>query len=625
MSGPDIETNQAGTDEASVVSRLVPDVVRRRYTLKFALVLVVMGVTIGIMGATATGVVSQQVEDNVEEEYRNLASQQANTLETWIERNSISVTLASKNDAFSNTEPGARFDIRSELATTDGNVYGVNAIYLLNVSDSDTRIVASPQLTADRQLNQTRRAWVEKAPFGSLEVMDTHVTSVHWVSDTPVVAFISPVKGHPDRYLVMEYAVTDLLESLDTDTEGRITMVVDSEGTIQATNGGDRTSGRDQYGNETAMRPVRLASELRGTDQKAGVIPDMAPQETILNEEYTVGYAPVEVSNVDMNWTVLVHEPRSNVFGFVLAISRWGKIATVSGVLLVGLLGTAIGYNTTRDVNRLRQWAHRMREGDLETTNTTTRIDAIGELYDGFENMRRSLRQQIKEAEHARKEAEVSRAEAMRMNEYLQQKAEEYSQTMRRCADGDLTQRLEPDGESGSMDQIATSFNDMLAELERATGQLKRFAVEVEDTGELLETSSDSVRVASGHVADSVQRIADDADEQKEQLQEISREIDDLAATFETLAEHGDDDVREQGERLNKIATRIGEIATLSEETLAESGIVAGAAEEQAAELTEISNRARDLSQYARPLREALEEFDTDTEADLCAEEATVD
>ncbi|QSG10977.1 Methyl-accepting chemotaxis protein [Halapricum desulfuricans] len=621
MSGPGTGKNQAESGSTSILSRIVPDVVRRRYTLKFALVVAIMGVTIGVLGATATGVVSQQVEQNVEEEYRNLASQQANTLETWIERNSISVTLASKNDALSNTEPGARFDIRSELATTDGNVYGVNAIYLLNVSDSGTRVVASPQLIADRQLNQTRRAWVGEAPFDAIDVMDVHVTTVHRIGDMPVVAFVSPVTGHPDRYLVMEYSITDLTMSLDTDTEDRVTMVVNDEGTIQATNDGDRIPGRDQYGNGTAMRPVRLASELEGTDQKAGVIPNMAPDETILNEEYTVGYAPAKVSNVNLNWTVLVHEPRSNVFGFMLAISRWGKIATVGAILLVGLFGTAIGYNTTRDINRLRHWAHRMREGDLETTKRTTRIDAIGELYDGFEDMRRSLRQQIREVERARKEAEVSRAEAMRMNEYLQQKAEEYSRTMRRCADGDLTQRLEPDGESDSMDRIATSFNEMLAELERATGQLKRFAIEVENTGELLQTSSDSVRVASGHVADSVQRIADDADEQKEQLQEISREIDDLAAAYETLAEHGDDDVQEHGERLDEIAARISEIATLSEETLAESGIVAGAAEEQAAELTEISDRARDLTQYARPLRDALDEFETETDTDLYADD----
>ena len=616
MENPHDSDTTARRDREPWFARVVPDFVRRRYTLKFALILAVMGVTIGVIGATATGTVADQVEQNVEEEYRNLASQQANAIETWIERNSISVKLASKNRILSATDPGSRFDIRQDLATTAGNVYGAHAIYLVNGTAPDHRVVASPQITFDRELTDASRDWVQSSPIDSLAVMDVHVTDVHRVSGTPVVAFISPVVDHSNRYLVMEYAVEDLATLLDTDSEARFTQVVSDDGVVQVARDDDQILG--QYGDSEAMQPVRLAPALLDTDQRAGVIPDMEPQDGVLSEPYSVGYAPISVRNVPLNWTVLIHEPRSNVFGFVWTISRWGRFATAAGVLLVVALGAAIGYNTTRDINRLREWARQMREGDLETTVTTTRIDAIGELYDGFENMRSSLSEQITTAERARKEAEVSRAEAMAMNEYLQEKAEEYSVIMRQCADGDLTRRLDPDGENDAMDQIATDFNEMIAELEATTDQLKRFAVRVEDTGEVLQASSDSVRVASGHVADSVQRIADDADEQKERLQEVSREIDDLAATFDQWAEgHADRDVRDSIDRLDDIATRIGEVAELSEETLAESGIVAGAAEEQAAELTEVSERARDLTRYARPLRDALEEFETDSDVDL--------
>ncbi|WP_136687630.1 methyl-accepting chemotaxis protein [Halorhabdus amylolytica] len=611
--GPD---TTGGAERGRWFTRVVPNFVRRRFTLKFALILAIMGLTIGVIGATATGAISEQVESNVEEEYRNLASQQANSIETWIERNSISVKLASKNRAFSVTRPGSRFQIRQELATTAGNVYGAHAIYLVNKSGPAHRVVASPQISFDMNLSETSRDWIQSSPIDSLNVMDVHVTDVHRVSATPVVAFISPVAGHPDRYLVMEYAVEDLATSLDTDSEARFTQVVNDAGIVQVARDDSEILG--QYGDSDAMRPVRLAPDLLDTDRQAGVIPEMAPQDSVLGEPYSVGYAPIRVTNVPLNWTVVIHEPRSNVFGFVWAVSRWGRLATLAGVLLVVALGAVIGYNTTRDVNRLREWARQMREGDLETTVTTTRIDAIGELYDGFENMRSSLKQQIMEAEHARKEAEVSRAEAMEMNRYLQEKAEEYSETMRQCAEGDLTRRLEPDGENDAMDRIAADFNEMIGELETTTDQLKRFAVRVEDTGEVLQASSDSVRVASGHVADSVQRIADDADEQKERLQEVSREIDDLADTFDKWAEeYADQEVQEPIDRLGEIATRVGEVAELSEETLAESGIVAGAAEEQAAELTEVSERARDLTRYARPLRDALDEFDTDSDTEL--------
>ncbi|QGN07247.1 methyl-accepting chemotaxis protein [Halorhabdus sp. CBA1104] len=614
----------AGSDGGSVFSRVVPNFIRRRFTLKFALILVVMGLAIGVIGATATGAVAEQVEQNVKEEYQNLASQQANAIETWVERNSISVKLASKDTALSRTDPGSRFDIQQELATTAGNVYGVHGIYLLNYSEHAPRVVASPQISFEMNLSETTRAWIQSTPFDSLDVMDVHVTDVHRVGETPVVAFVSPAADHPDRYLVMEYSVADLASSIDTTSDDRFTQVVNDDGIVQVA--GESAEVLGQYGDQRALHPVTLAATLRGTDRPAGVIPDMAAKTAVIDEQYTVGYAPISVTNVPLNWTVLVHEPRSSVYGFVWAISRWGRLATLGGVILVGVLGAAIGYNTTRDLNRLRHWAGKLRDGDLEATAGTSRIDAIGELYDGFENMRSSLNQQITEAERARKEAEVSRAEAMRMNEYLQQKAEEYSDTMRQCADGDLTQRLDPDGENEAMDQIATSFNEMVAELERTTEELKQFAVRVEETGEVLQASSDSVRVASGHVADSVQRIADDADDQKERLQDVSAEIDDLADSFEQLAaEETDQDVDEQVDRLNEIAARVGEVATLSEETLAESGIVAGAAEEQASELTAVSERAQDLTQYARPLHDALEEFDTDSEGDLYVGDLSAD
>jgi len=95
----------------SAVRAVVPDVVRKRYTLKFALILLIMGITVGVIGATATGMLSSEVENNVEQEYEDLATQQANAVEKWVQRNSVSVKLASKNAVLSRTDPSARYDI----------------------------------------------------------------------------------------------------------------------------------------------------------------------------------------------------------------------------------------------------------------------------------------------------------------------------------------------------------------------------------------------------------------------------------------------------------------------------------------------------------------------------------
>jgi hypothetical protein len=47
---------------------------------------------------------------------------------------------------------------------------------------------------------------------------------------------------------------------------------------------------------------------------------------------------------------------------------------------------------------------------------------------------------------------------------------------------------------------------------------------------------------------------------------------------------------------------------------MAEAENVAGAAEEQAAELNEVSERANDLQRYAAPLRDILGRFETEAE-----------
>lgn len=601
---------------SSVVRTIVPDFVRKRFTLKFALILLLMGITVGLIGATATGMLSSEVEQSVEQEYEDLATQQANVIEKWVQRNSVSVKLASKNDALSRTGGDAQYDMRRELATTGGNLYGVQATYVINRTGNETTIVASPQFPYDTNASKTSRHWIGNVSLSEMGVADVRITDVQRVQNQPVIAFISPVQNTRNRFLVIEYDVDRLASSLEQGRSARFTQVVDRNGTIQIAS--QSSEMLQAYGDDAAMKPVRLAQGLEGSGETTGVIARAGPHPMVHDEEYTVGYAPVTVQNTDLNWTVLVHQPTSEAFDFVHRISLWGRLATVTGMTFIVLLGAAIGYSTTRSINRLRMLAEQLQKGNLDVDVYSPRIDSIGQLYVGFDDMRASLKQQIEEAEHAREQAEVSRAEAMEMNNYLQSKAEQYSEIMRKCAAGDLTRRLETDGENEAMDRIATEFNDMVDELETTTGQVKRFAQEVEEAGEVLQASSDSVRVTSEHVADSVQTISDDAYDQKERLEAVAIEIDEVVGLLRAYDErHETVDFEEPLTHFQEIVNMVSEVASISEKTLAESELVAGAAEEQAAELNEVSSRAMDLTQYARPLRGVLDTFETDAVDDL--------
>lgn len=164
------------------------------------------------------------------------------------------------------------------------------------------------------------------------------------------------------------------------------------------------------------------------------------------------------------------------------------------------------------------------------------------------------------------------------------------------------------------MDRIAGEFNEMIEGLERTTGQLKSYVDGVEETGAEIDRSIGTVREASEQVADSIQKISDDAYDQKERLQAVAVTIDRAIVDLEALAAAEDVDLEDSLTELRRVAQDVSEVAALSEEMMAESGHVAGAAEEQASELDEVSERVSDLQRYAQPLRDILGRFRTEVD-----------
>ncbi len=594
----------------SAVATVTPDIIRRSFVVKFGLVLVIMAVFIGLIGMTATAAISDETEQNVEDEYRGVAAQQADTISQWVERNRLSTKLLSDsvrwNDDSTSSLSRALTTSKSDLSTD------VHEMHIIDRTDSGLELTAS---TADGLT--AVRSWFSDPEFGpdlaELSVADVYTTDTYRAGQETVVGFLSPVNGVDGRLLLIEVSTSDLRDSLQgaERAEGGFTQVVSEETSVVMI---------DELGNDTlreyasgeAMEPLQLASAVRNDmERQADIVSEMPPNDAVIDEPYTVGVAPVQGTD----WAVLVHAPRSSVFGFVQTVSDNGLFATIGMILLVGAFGTGLGYSTSGSIDRLTRKTETMREGDLDVDLQTGRIDNIGRLYAGFASMRDSLKKQIQEAERAREEAEVSRAEAMEMSNYLQEKAEEYSDIMQQCAAGDLTQRMDRDGENEAMDHIAEEFNDMIGELEKTTGQLKSYVEEVEEAGAEVEQSANTVRTASEQVADSIQEISDDAYDQQERLQEISETMDGIASELEDFSRrHPDVDVTASLDRIRSVAANLEESADLSESTMAESENVAGAAEEQAAELNEVSERAHDLQRYAQPLRDILERFETEDE-----------
>ncbi|MFC7077749.1 PDC sensor domain-containing protein [Haloarcula halophila] len=600
---------------AGLLGTVVPDFVRKNFALKFGIVLVIMALSVGAVGIVATQQFQDYTQEQVTGEYQGLAAQESDIIQRWIERNELAAQFISSSNAWTADETA---DLETELQNQRAGLSAdVEHIHVLERSPSGTTIIASTALSSGTSVQDAGRGWTEDTTFS--RAGEVQMSNVYQSQDGPVVGFMSQVDASQNRFIVVEYSTDRIAGSLQgaDRADGGFTQVVNAsnvvmidEPTGSATGSGQATLS-SYGGSDQALLPVQEAESLRGSTQAAGVIREMPGNSNVIGERYTVGYAPIEGTD----WVVLVHAPYSAVFGFVENVRLLGFIGTGLMVLVIGGVGAALGYNTATSIDRLTRKTEEMRQGNLDVDISTSRIDNIGQLYNGFSEMRDALQEQITEAESARKEAEVSRAEAMEMNNYLQEKAEEFSDVMEAAAGGNLTKRMETDGENESMDRIASEFNGMINELEKTVGQLNSFAGEVAESGDVVLTSSESVREASEQVAESIQKVSDDAYDQKERLQELSEDLDELVSTLEQLQETNPDvEIQESLDQFRVVATTLQDAADTSEEMMAESETVAGAAEEQAAELNEVSSRAEQLKRYAQPLGDILGRFETEAE-----------
>jgi len=619
-----------GNPVVEALQRVTPGFIRRSFAIKFGLVLVVMALSIGTIGVVATETITNETQSNVEAEFQGDAQQQAEIIEQWIESNSLRAELRSEDlelGADGNPEQVLN-RIRAQEGIEHAHLIENDPAGELPILEStDPSIESGTKLTEleDADRNWLVSNWVTVRSEASEEV---YVTDTYGQSSERVVGYIRQTAVDSDRYLWIEVSVIE--EFADAGTSSlRGANPEEDVGFTQVVNAGEYTvednrenvviiDARGENGkllevyatDEDTLEPIRRASDLRETGEQAGVISRMEADEDVIDEEYTVGYAPVE--NTD--WVIVTHGPRSEVFGFVDTLGTYGIIVTLFSVLLIGVTGSVLGYSTATSIDRLTSKTEDMQSGNLDVEFETSRVDNIGRLYGGFADMRDALKAQIQESEQARKEAEVARAEAEELADYLQEKAEEYSEVMQQVSAGDLTQRMEQDGEEESMDQIAEEFNDMIEELEKTTGQLKSYVDEVEEAGAEVERSARTVREASEQVADSIQKISDDAYQQKERLEDVSAAMNEVADELEAIATDQDVEMDEALTAIRDNCEELDELTQLSEETMGESEEVAGAAEEQAAELNTVSDRANDLQRYAQPLRDILERFETEEE-----------
>jgi methyl-accepting chemotaxis protein len=156
-------------------------------------------------------------------------------------------------------------------------------------------------------------------------------------------------------------------------------------------------------------------------------------------------------------------------------------------VVWVGFITATVGREALTSVGTLTQRSRQMERGDLNVDLQTNKNDELGDLNRSFAAMRDALRSRIRQTEQ--------------QNRVLQARAEEYSRVMEAAAAGDLTVRMEPDEDIEAMNEIATSFNEMMDDLERTVVEVQAFATQVAGaTDELAQQAAQSQQAAQAIV-----------------------------------------------------------------------------------------------------------------------------
>ncbi len=566
----------------------LPGAIQRSFLAKVLLGMVTIMVLTGLVGGYFYLGISGDLEDQVDRQVEATTVQHANASVDWLDDRFDDLDDVAddvENDRDMNPDDADSGDLWNALRGMQGSLEQVKDLYY--VAPDGTILGSSNEPTTGQSF--VGDLGFEPTDFESED--GTFVLPRQYASfdDEAVMAvgISSPLRG--SGYYIMEVRSDQGGPLFEHGIEGGATGIVTAE---------DETL----IGNEPGTPlPAEVGPEFFQTTSDTDIY---GYQQIPGHEDLFVATESPKESAFELRSNVMFNFGLTLAFAFLILIA----------VTIVGSR-SALG-----DLNDLADRAQQMGEGDLDVDLETTRKDEIGVLYGAFDSMRTDLKQRISEtekardeAQSARKEAEVARAEAEEMATYLQEKAEEYSEIMQQVGMGDLTQRMTADGDEESMDRIATEFNEMVEELEKTTGQLKSYVDEVEEAGSEVEQSAETVREASEQVADSIQKISDDAYDQKERLQHVADTMDSITADLEAM-EAGDAAIEKPLEQLTQVASDIDEIANLSEDTMAESQHVAGAAEEQAAELNGVSERAHDLQRYAQPLRDILGRFETEAE-----------
>ena len=508
----------------------VYDRFRGSYLAKMLALFLVIAVAVAGSGILMQGMIDAELDEDVREEIAVVGGLQAEELNLWLESRRDNTRMLSEFGVMTGDDVA---EIDAFLEHERENL--PEEVHTLSLVDTESRtVVASPD--AEIEGGPVQRVGIGTQESLDFETDAVHQTEPYVVDGQEYISFISPVPNRDDRAVV-------LTANLDTVAEHVFQSPFDG-GFTQVVGTGDKIV-LDQRGESTLQRYAVLESEAlaAGHAGEHGIV-EQAPADGFLDENYLVQYAPVNGGE----WVLMFHVPASEAFHVGNTVQQ--DIFILIGLFLTGLgaVGVVLHRYTVEPVTRLEDHVATLRDGDLDATADSGLHDEVGRLFEGVESLRRTIKRRIEDAEaataearEASREAEAAKQQAEALGEHLERKAGEFGVTMAACADGDLTERLDPDSRSAAMTDVAEAFNGMMDEIEDTVVRVQAFSEDVAAMSQQVTVSVEEIRDASEEVSESVVHIADGSADQNERLFELTDAMNDLSAAVEEISSSTDE------------------------------------------------------------------------------------
>lgn len=450
------------------------------------------------------------------------------------------------------------------------------------------------------------------------EVRASHLSMSHAINE-PVIRYTSPVEVDGERVGValVTYEAAEVLEpveQLQIGDDGYGMMVTpvystadgDVLGSLFVANGAnpDVAFDEDQAGD------LYIPDELLGGDSGSITYDHQG-------ESWHAEYQRAHIGAQE--YYVLATIPVSEVQAPAVAIRNQGLlIGGVAGLIIV-LVSVVATRTFTAPITQLAADARAVADGDTDReivqSSLTTELQLLTEstramkenvvsALSDAETQRKSAEQRQQEAEAAKQEAEQAKREAEQLSDHLEEKAQTFGQTMDRAADGDLTQRMNPESQSEAMTEIAQSFNEMMREFEATIQRIQTFATDVAASSEEVTASTEESKNASEQVSNSVQEISADAESQSDNLQEVSSEMQSLSGTVEEVASSAEE-IATKSEQAAELGRDGRESAT---DAMTEMNAIEAKSEETSTEIESLASEIDEIGEIVELIRSIAEQ-----------------